>query len=146
MNIETAIAQLTEAVSANTTALKMLLEASLTPPLNVLETPVSSIGEQPAAEPVKKRAKKSPAKEIVEAPTTPVVEAEETETSDEVSVPELPIDELRVSLRELIKTKMFADPLVKPVFEAARAKFKVKLVGELTDEQVPEFYKEVLSW
>lgn len=156
MNIEQSIAELTAALKENTSALKDFLsvrdgiffhEVRLADPVKHEEAMAQqkAVLTTLAAEPAKKRTKKTTTSE----PAAPAVEQEEegeAEVTDTPVVPELPIEDLRASLKETIKAKMFADPAAKDTFATARTKYGIKLVAELTDEQVPEFYKEVLSW
>lgn len=142
MNIEQSIAELIAALKENTAATRELLSAGEV----VCTTPTTSTAvevETPAAEPAKKRTKKATTPE----PEAPAAEQEEeAEVTDTPVVPELPIAKLRASLKEAIKAKMFADPTAKATFADARTKYGIQLIAELADDQVAEFYKEVLNW
>jgi len=145
MNLELAITQLAEAVKENTAALREILSvgsitatetpapkkgrASKTAPLTVVETAVKEdLTPEPAPE----------------EPAMPTAEPE-PETPE---VPDLPVAELRNSLKEVIKGKLLADTegVIKPIFDALRAKYGVAVIKELTDDQVEAFYGEVLAW
>lgn len=153
--IEEHIIKLTEALNANTAALNKILEAGA-----VAETAATPTPE--AAEPAKKRNKKAPEPitlyedtpapaEEPEAGTIPdpglTDEAPVEETPAPVTeVPDLPIAELRDSLKQLIKKSLEDRPTTRDNFDSLREKFGIKLLKDLTDDQVSEFYKEVLNW
>jgi hypothetical protein len=171
MNIETAIAQLTEAVKENTAALREILSVGAVtaadtlvpaapkkraskvevlkisldqPPLAVAEeTPVHDI--EPPESPEEPVVEETPEPEYVSPSvfTEPELVAEETP-----EVPDIPVAELRNSLKEVIKGKLLADTegRVKATFDALRAKYGVAVIKELTDDQVGAFYAEVLTW
>jgi hypothetical protein len=152
MNIEQQLAELTQALKENTAALREIL----------------SVGAVTAADtPAKKRAPKAePLAVVAETPTpepvveetyepecpAPVAEPEpepEPEPVEEApQVPDLPVAELRNSLKEVIKGKLLADTegKVKATFDALRAEYGVSVIKELTDDQVSEFYAAVLRW
>ena len=133
MNIEQAIAQLTEAVNQNTAALKEILSVGSITAADTLVTPAP-----------KKRAAKAPLAIVEE----PVVEEPVVEEPVVEEIPDLPPAELLAKLKELIKGKLLADTegRVKITFDALRQKYGVSVIKELTDDQVAPFYKEVLSW
>lgn len=61
------------------------------------------------------------------------------------SVPNLPPTELRAKLKEDIKLRIMGDPAFKNHFEATREKYGIALVKDLTDDQLPCFYTEMLA-
>jgi len=145
MNIEELIQQNTKALIENTAALREIL----------------SVGAVTAADTLvpttpKKRAAKLA---VVEPEPEPVVPEQEPETPEpepapveipeqEHEVPDLPVAELRNSLKEVIKGKLLADTegRVKGTFDALRQKYGVSVIKELTDDQVSAFYLEVTQW
>lgn len=153
MNIELAIAQLTEAVKENTAALQEILKVgsitaaeTLTPaapkkPKSEQKAPLTVVEEPAAAEP-------AAAEPAAAEPEPEATEPEPEATESAPEVPDLSIDKLRESLKEVIKGKLFDDKegKVKPTFDALRAKYGVTIVKNLTDEQVRPFYAEVLGW
>jgi len=154
MNIEDLLTQNTKAVQENTAVLREILESASAEALTTpapkkkakvkKEAPLAVIAdEMPPADPP------APESEGVSTPTaTPKVDetAVVVVVVEESEVPDLPIGELRAKLKEEIKGKLLADAGVKATFEALRQKFGVSVIKELTDEQVSEFYKEVLTW
>jgi hypothetical protein len=157
MNIEELIQQNTKALIENTAALREIL----------------SVGAVTAADTLvpatpKKRAAKLAVVEPEPEPECPAPVAEETpeenggsdldiEPAEEdcggtveaaPEVPDLPVAELRAQLKEVIKGKLLADTegVIKPIFDALRAKYGVAVIKELTDDQVAPFYGEVLTW
>jgi hypothetical protein len=161
MNIETAIAQLTQTIEENNRLLTEILQAGSLPASGAAEPAAKKNAKKTTPTPAQVEARDKIEK-ILEQDSPITAEAleketggsdldiepeqEETASIDPVTVPDLPIAELRAELKKTIKDKMFADPKVKAVFEATRKKYNVNLVGELTDDQVPQFYKEVISW
>jgi len=157
MTLEHQIAELTQAVKENTAALREILSVGATTAADTLV---------PAAP--KKRAAKLAVVEPEPEPECPAPVAEETpeenggsdldiEPAEEdcggtveaaPEVPDLPVAELRNSLKESIKGKLLADTegVIKPIFDALRAKYGVAVIKELTDDQVAPFYGEVLTW
>lgn len=163
MNIEDAIAQNTKAVQENTAVLREILSLGATASAEALTKPAPKkkvkVKEEPENDeptPVKEEARKEIQEVLTQDPPItlkgePSAEAPskaETPEIDTEEVPDLPPAELLASLKEAIKGKLLAstDGSVKITFEALRAKYGVSVIKELNDEQVPEFYKEVLSW
>ena len=138
MNIEDLLQQNTKALIENTAALREIL----------------SVGAVTAADtlipttPKKRAAKAAPLTVVEETPEPEPVVEETPEQELAAEVPDLPIAELRNSLKEVIKGKLLADTegRVKGAFDALRQKYGVSVIKELTDDQVAPFYKEVLSW
>lgn len=151
MNIELAIQALTEAVKENTSALREILSVG-----------ASTAAVQAVPEPVKKtRAKAAPTVVVEPEPETLAESVEKfhkevndapveepTDTGGEPSPPvvlDLPPTELRAKLKEEIKLRIMGDPAFKNHFEACREKYGIALVKDLTDDQLPAFYAEVLA-
>ena len=61
------------------------------------------------------------------------------------AAPDLPPTELRAKLKEEIKLRIMGDPAFKNHFESCREKYGIALVKDLTDDQLPGFYAEVLA-
>jgi hypothetical protein len=145
MNIEELIQQNTKALIENTAALREILSVGA----------VTAADTLVPATPKKRAAKLA----VVEPEPEPVVPEQEPETPEpeptteetpeqEHEVPDLPVAELRNSLKEVIKGKLLADTegQIKQTFDALRAKYGVAVIKELTDDQVAPFYGEVLTW
>jgi hypothetical protein len=162
MNIEHQIAELNQALKENTAALREILSVGA---VTAADTLVPDAPKKRAA----KTALPHPEPEVsipVFDHTLPVIEEtpEENGGSDldihpaeedcggtveaAPQVPDLPVAELRNSLKEVIKGKLLGDTegQIKQTFDALRAKYGVSVIKELTDDQVGEFYAEVLSW
>ena len=163
MNIEQAIAQLTEAVNQNTAALKEILSVGSITAADTLVTPAPkkraakaplAIVEEPVVEEpvVEEPVVEEPVVEepVVEEPVVeePVVEEPVVEEPVVEEIPDLPPAELLAKLKELIKGKLLADTegRVKITFDALRQKYGVSVIKELTDDQVAPFYLEVTRW
>jgi hypothetical protein len=154
MNIETAIAQLTEAVKENTAALREILSVGAVTAADTLvpaapkkraakAAPLEVVEPEPVVEETPEPEYVSPSVFTEPEPECPTPIAEETP-----EVPDIPVAELRNSLKEVIKGKLLADTegRVKATFDALRAKYGVAVIKELTDDQVGAFYAEVLTW
>jgi hypothetical protein len=165
MNIEELIQQNTKALIENTAALREILSVGAATAADTLVPapakkraskvePVVKETLTPEPEPTQRQleelqeaqnekpsdAKPEPVKE------TPTPEPEPVEAAPQV--PDLPVPELRNSLKEVIKGKLLADTegQIKQTFDALRAKYGVSVIKELTDDQVGAFYQDVLSW
>jgi hypothetical protein len=164
MNIEELIQQNTKALIENTAALREILSVGAvaaadtlvptTPKKRVTGKTTSLTVVEPEPEPVEETpapvAEETPEPEptfeqiMADAPT----EAPPSPKPDHAGVPDLPVPELRNSLKEVIKGKLLGDTegQIKQTFDALRAKYGVSVIKELTDDQVSAFYAEVLSW
>jgi hypothetical protein len=153
MNIETAITQLTEAVKENTAALREILSVGA---VTAADTLVPTPAKKRKAEPTVKEnltvqpelAVEPEPEPVAEETTAPEPESEAETVEETPQVPDLPVAELRNSLKEVIKGKLLADTegAVKTTFDALRQKYGVSVIKELTDDQVAPFYGEVLTW
>jgi hypothetical protein len=163
MTIEHQIAELTQALKENTAALREILSVGAATAADTL-VPAPAKKRAAKAEPLRVIADEMPSAE----PECPAPVAEETPEEKGGSdldihpaeedcggtveaapqVPDLPVPELRNSLKEVIKGKLLADTegQIKQTFDALRAKYGVSVIKELTDDQVAPFYAEVLSW
>ena len=160
MTIEHQIAELTQALKENTAALREILSVGATTAADTLvpAAPKKRAAKlavvEPAIEP-EPVVEETPEPEYVSPSvfTEPAPEPEETpapdsEPEETPQVPDLPVPELRNSLKEVIKGKLLADTegQIKQTFDALRAKYGVSVIKELTDDQVGAFYSEVLKW
>lgn len=171
MTIETAIAQLTEAVKENTATLREILSVGATTATDTLvpaprkraakAAPLTVVEPEPEPEPVTKEtpepecptpteepAAEEPAEPEAPAAEEPTPEAPAAEEPEIEEVPDLPVPELRAKLKQLIQGKLLEDTegRIKPIFADLRAKYGIGLIKELSDDQVAPFYKEVLHW
>jgi len=89
-----------------------------------------------------------PVTEIAVTPEGEILDPQPESVEETPQVPDIPVAELRNSLKEVIKGKLLADTegTVKATFDALRAKYGVSVIKELTDDQVAEFYADVLRW
>jgi hypothetical protein len=153
MNIETAITQLTEAVKENTAALREILSVGA---VTAADTLVPAPAKKRKAEPTVKEnltvqpelAVEPEPEPVAEETTAPEPTPEPKPIEDTPQVPDLPVAELRNSLKEVIKGKLLGDTegQIKQTFDALRQKYGVSVIKELTDDQVAPFYGEVLTW
>ena len=159
MNIEELIQQNTKALIENTAALREILSVGAvtaadtlvptTPKKRAAKLAVVEPEPQTATEPV---VGKAPFGVIQHDDGSVTVEPEPTFEPEPVEetpeVPDLPVAELRNSLKEVIKGKLLADTegRVKGTFDALRQKYGVSVIKELTDDQVAPFYGEVQTW
>jgi hypothetical protein len=163
MNIEELIQQNTKALIENTAALREILSVGATTAADTL-VPAAPKKRASKAEPLRVIADEMPSAE----PECPAPVAEETPEENGGSdldihpaeedcggtveetpqVPDLPVPELRNSLKEVIKGKLLGDTegQIKQTFDALRAKYGVSVIKELTDDQVGAFYQDVLTW
>jgi hypothetical protein len=117
-------------------------------PLTVVE-PEPTPEPEPAKEETLKESVEKFHKEVNDAPEpecpAPDAEEPEPEAPEAPVVPNLPPTELRAKLKEEIKLRIMGDPGFKNHFEATREKYGIALVKDLTDDQLPGFYAEVLA-
>jgi outer membrane biosynthesis protein TonB len=161
MNIEELIRQNTAelalhraALIENTAALREILSvgavtaADTTPKKRAAKAePLTVVEETPEPEPVvEPEPTQEQLEELQEAQNEKPSDAEPVEETPQV--PDLPVAELRNSLKEVIKGKLLGDTegQIKQTFDALRAKYGVAVIKELTDDQVGAFYSEVLRW
>jgi hypothetical protein len=169
MNIEQQIAELTQALKENTAALREILSVgAVTAADTLVPTPAKKrASKAPEVIQVVKASDTTPipleegeSRTLVIVPdenpapepepeyVSPSVFTEPEPEPETPEVPDLPVAELRNSLKEVIKGKLLADTegQVKATFDALRAKYGVAVIKELTDDQVSSFYGEVLTW
>ena len=148
MNIEDLLQQNTKALIENTAALREILSVGAVTAADTLvpttpkkraakAAPLTVVEETPEPEPV-----------VEETPEPEPVVEETPEQELAAELPDLPVAELRNSLKEVIKGKLLADTegRVKGTFDALRQKYGVSVIKELTDDQIASFYLEVTRW
>ena len=138
MNIEDLLQQNTKALIENTAALREILSVGA---VTAADTLVPTT-------PKKRAAKAAPLTVVEETPEPEPVVEETPEQELAAELPDLPVAELRNSLKEVIKGKLLADTegRVKGTFDALRQKYGVSVIKELTDDQIASFYLEVTRW